>query len=42
MRERRRYPSDDEDVYRAIAQWKIYMQDHLNMFVLPAPEKMDG
>lgn len=38
---RNRYPSEDEDVFRAIAQWKSYAHDHLNMFVLPTFEKLD-
>ncbi len=38
---RNRYPSEDENVFRAIAQWKAYVQDHLSMFVLPTFEKLD-
>lgn len=38
---RNRYPGDDEDVFKAISQWKAYAQEHLKMFVLPMFEKLE-
>ncbi|KDR84060.1 hypothetical protein GALMADRAFT_219890 [Galerina marginata CBS 339.88] len=38
---RNRYPIGDEDVFQAIAKWKAYAQEHLNMFVLPTFDKLE-
>lgn len=38
---RNRYPNTDEDVFQAIAKWKVYAQEHLKMFVLPTFEKLE-
>lgn len=38
---RNRYPSEDEDVFKAIAKWKAYAQEHLSMFILPTFEKLE-
>jgi len=38
---RNRYPNTEEDVFKAIAKWKSYAQEHLDMFVLPTFDKLE-
>ncbi|KAF9478416.1 jumonji superfamily protein [Pholiota conissans] len=38
---RNRYPSEDEDVFKAIGKWKTYAQEHLSMFILPTFDKLE-
>jgi histone demethylase JARID1 len=38
---RNRHPAGEEDVFEAIAKWKAYVRDHLDMFVLPTFDKLE-
>ena len=38
---RNRYPAGEENIFEAIAKWKAYARDHLDMFVLPTFDKLE-
>ncbi|KAF4619159.1 hypothetical protein D9613_004962 [Agrocybe pediades] len=38
---RNRYPNTEEDVFKAIAKWKAYAMEHLDMFVLPTFDQLE-